>query len=281
MPKHLTTIALAVACLTLTIVLWQSSRKKPAFERLVAAPADDPPEKANGAGSAQGLVTEYLNLRPLAEKLRPPGYVGVAGSVVTHLSTEEETCEEIGQLISQRVAPDSWHEAGGNLGQFHQIAGIMIVTQTAENLRSIHALLRRLEAATDDRDWLASANRQRVAAPIDSGKNSATTKPIPLETGYFNIRRLVDEIRSAPPTRSGPFGTNFDVVKQITDVMEAAVAPASWEDNGGPGSMRLLGEVLVITQTPENLKACREVLVNLHLTGPTGDSARAATRSSS
>jgi hypothetical protein len=169
MPKHIAMIALAVACLSLTIALWRSSPNQLAVERPQAAQANEPPAKVENAGAPGALVTEYLNVRPLAEKLRPKGYVPSVGIEIAQPLTEEETCEEIAQLISKLVAPDSWQDGCGNTGGFHQIAGIMIVTQTPENMRSIHAVLRRLEAAMDDRNWLASVARQQVAAPIDMG----------------------------------------------------------------------------------------------------------------
>jgi hypothetical protein len=62
--------------------------------------------------------------------------------------------------------------------------------------------------------------------------------------------------------------------------MTAAVDPDSWEDNGGTtGSLRLLGGIVVITQTPENLAACRRVLINLHV-AQRGVVSPATTRSS-
>jgi Flp pilus assembly secretin CpaC len=58
--------------------------------------------------------------------------------------TRQEMIDEIIQLITETVSPDSWRDAGGTTGSVRELQGQLIVTQTPENQRQLVALLAQL-----------------------------------------------------------------------------------------------------------------------------------------
>jgi len=55
--------------------------------------------------------------------------------------TRDEVIETIVQLISEAVDPTSWCSSGGEVGTMRELAGLLVVAQTAENHEAIAALL--------------------------------------------------------------------------------------------------------------------------------------------
>jgi type II secretory pathway component GspD/PulD (secretin)/tetratricopeptide (TPR) repeat protein len=58
--------------------------------------------------------------------------------------SREELVEQIIQLITETVAPDSWRDAGGSIGAIRELSGQLIVTQTPENHAELQGLLEQL-----------------------------------------------------------------------------------------------------------------------------------------
>lgn len=58
--------------------------------------------------------------------------------------SREQLVKELVLLITETVDPESWREAGGNVGNLRELSGQLVVTQTPENHRSIVMLLERM-----------------------------------------------------------------------------------------------------------------------------------------
>ncbi len=79
--------------------------------------------------------------------------------------TRQELVDEIVRQITETVAPDSWHDAGGSIGSIKELSGQLIVTQTPENQRQIIELLAKLGRSFAGSDVRPAS--QRFAAPFD------------------------------------------------------------------------------------------------------------------
>jgi uncharacterized protein YggL (DUF469 family) len=58
--------------------------------------------------------------------------------------TRQERVDAITRLITSVVAPDTWRDAGGTIGQIRELQGQLIITQTRRNLAAIRALIMKL-----------------------------------------------------------------------------------------------------------------------------------------
>lgn len=130
-----------------------------------------------------------------------------------------------------------------------------------------------------------------ISACVQSARAGDEEKPAQVETRVYDIRSLLLEVpdyratfsdlRSddlyGPPVRKkaeGVFGqdaasaqtpsraeTRQRNVDAIIEIIETAIAPESWMDNGGdPGSIRQYAGQLIVTQTTENLSAIERLI---------------------
>ncbi|MDB5289616.1 MAG: Bacterial type and secretion system protein [Phycisphaerales bacterium] len=75
--------------------------------------------------------------------------------------TREEAAEMLAKVIMETVSPDSWRDAGGNIGAIRELSGLLVVTHTVEGHQQILRLLEQLRAADHERP-LRPDNRQSV-----------------------------------------------------------------------------------------------------------------------
>ena len=80
--------------------------------------------------------TEFFNARPLLIRLN-----GAASPSQPAGRDSAELADELISLILQNVDPVNWRANGGINGQIREIGGLLVVTQTPENLHSIQRLL--------------------------------------------------------------------------------------------------------------------------------------------
>lgn len=99
---------------------------------------------------------------------------------------------------------------------------------------------------------------------------SADEAPHHTITAFFNIRPLVEQTLaySNQPIAYGNSGqliSREEVVEQIYKLITDLVASDSWKDAGGViGSIREMGGVMIVEQTPANIREIRIILEGLH-----------------
>jgi hypothetical protein len=57
------------------------------------------------------------------------------------------SAENLSKTISEMVAPDTWRDAGGDIGSIRFLGGVMIISQTADNHKKIDDLLKMIRSA--------------------------------------------------------------------------------------------------------------------------------------
>jgi hypothetical protein len=223
-------------------------------------------------------TTEYLNIRALNDELtRFNGSIGrPTGPPSPNWGrtgpTWEDVMEEIVKLITDMVAADSWRDAGGTVGSIREIGGILVITQTPENLQAIRDLLSRLHQVTQTNAFAGGAGATPhlpmvfPAHPAAAPGNSALLE-------YINIRPLLAELQKADDAGAAHHGMNAadpqptaqELADKVAEVIIDSIDPQSWIDQGGDlGTIHNLGGVLIIVQTPDNLKAIHAMLQTLH-----------------
>jgi hypothetical protein len=109
--------------------------------------------------------------------------------------TRQERADDIIRLIQETVAPDTWRETGGQTGAVRELAGQLIVTQTAEHHAALAGLLDQLREVQNINvrvraRWVLVADRAdldrvlrpatvpgRVSPAVDGGSAWAATRP--------------------------------------------------------------------------------------------------------
>jgi hypothetical protein len=91
---------------------------------------------AGGGGGGGGLYqAPQPEPAPPAEEGKPARRVHPSGS-----ETPAEREASLTSLITETVAPDSWRDAGGNVGSMRVLGGHLVITQTQENHQLIQQL---------------------------------------------------------------------------------------------------------------------------------------------
>ena len=230
---------------------------------------------------ARNTRTECFNIRALLEELRPgirnfgwepersisefkPPKPAAAQDA---LPTNEEIVERILRLITENVAPDSWRDSGGTIGSDREVAGLLIITQTPENLAAVADLLRQFHQAVGSHDLVPPGLAMLPATRPTASGGPPSTQPI---TQYVNLAPLIEKFdaereRSATrPAASGPM-TKRDMVFEIEQLLTDTIEPDSWQSKGGTiGTIHQFGPIMAITQTPANLRAIRLTLDKLY-----------------
>jgi type II secretory pathway component GspD/PulD (secretin) len=93
------------------------------------------------------------------------------------------------------------------------------------------------------------------------------------EVRVYDLRDLLvtipdfEPIDRAKPVTTQPAETRQDRIDQIIGVIEQTIAPESWKDHGGSGTIRELQGQLIIRQMPENQALISKLLDQLHEAG--------------
>lgn len=62
-------------------------------------------------------------------------------------STHEEAVDMLAKVITETVIPESWRDAGGNIGSLHELlSGLLVITHTADGHEQILRLLEQLRS---------------------------------------------------------------------------------------------------------------------------------------
>ena len=148
-------------------------------------------------------------------------------------------------MLTDTVAPDSWREAGGTVGTLRELGGMLIVTQSKENLASVRDVLQRLHRALHATDFPP----QTAPRPAtQQASTSPATQPV-LE--FINVEPLIALLQSKTGTAANRATITDDLVKSII----ANIDPESWRESGGSATINVLGGILVVTQTQANQQA--------------------------
>jgi beta-lactamase regulating signal transducer with metallopeptidase domain len=142
--------------------------------------------------------------------------------------------------------------------------------------KPVRISLRRIPARKLLTTLLAEAGEGEVRYVIDQGTIVISTRAAldahrQLVTHVYDIRDLlvqpIDTTKTvgtaAPATRPAP---NDVIVAQVIDTIESTVAPGSWKDRGGIGSIQELNGQFVIQQTAEHHEEIGRILNQLRET---------------
>jgi len=244
-------ILLAVACFTLAFALFWSG-KQSATKRTGNT---SPLEIAHAPSSDDDLLLERR---------------------VGDLKLDNVTLEDAIAALSERtkvnvVADWTIVESFGVSRQAHVRAHFLNFTLG----QALKILINSLPPAaqTNSVAWYAADNIVTLTSSEEVSRH--------LPTRFYNVRPLVNEIiqsifapafqedqthlfSSGPAAAKDRMVTRQEIVDQIVKLLTDTVASDSWRDAGGSiGSLREVGGVLVITQTPENHRATRDLLDQL------------------
>jgi hypothetical protein len=101
-----------------------------------------------GGGLRLGYAVEKGLVTIAAEAAEAPGLVTRVYDIRDWGGT---ATEDLIRIVTDSVAPASWREAGGELGTFREMHGILIVTQTLPNHERVRRLLNALRVASTTR----------------------------------------------------------------------------------------------------------------------------------
>jgi hypothetical protein len=143
-----------------------------------------------------------------------------------------------------------------------QAAGIDKTTPISVNLKNV-SLARALRSTLEN----AGGGAANLSFTIDDGVVIVTTRDDLASAKYrtvrvYNIRRYL----TAPNTRGLTYD---DRERELADTIKSVVTPESWTDNGGIGSLRIVGHNLIVNQTRDNQEALAALLQKLHATSKT------------
>ncbi len=229
------------------------------------------------AGASAHTVTEYINVHPLLKEIgdsyralsdhfqNPPADPNAPpGERLGPMHTD--AIDSVVKLITDMVAPESWRDSGGTIGSLREIGGVLVITQTRENLRAIHQLLDRLRRAVQGKDSVALPIMAPAVGPTPPATASTATQPA---VEFVDIRKLVDELRMGWGWRTSnrpndDVQTPEDIIKSIKKLIEETIEADTWRSNGGTiGTMSEVGGVLVITHTPGTVREIRGLVSEL------------------
>jgi hypothetical protein len=180
--------------------------------------------------------------------------------------------DDLESLVRESVAPDSWRDAGGRVGQVRHVAGRLVVTQTADNHRQVERLLQALRESTPPPepprpapDVLVWHEGLREWTPLSSGPAEAalarrvaavTLDDVPLEQAIEVLRQqwaVPVYVKWKDLDREG-FDRRAGVSAVLRDVTLAEALDAVLADHRGAGGGRRLsyavekGLVTVLTE---------------------------------
>jgi hypothetical protein len=148
-----------------------------------------------------------------------------------------------------------------------------------------HVTLRQTISALDQ---FVTNGPWRIHGLVRDGVVTITTEDrLETRTECFNIRPIINGLRvrygafqrvpndslSTPSSRAIEEKTsNAEIVESIVKCITDIVSPESWRDAGGTvGSIREVGGIVVIAETPENLAAVADLLHQIHRSICTND----------
>jgi hypothetical protein len=208
--------------------------------------------------------TECFNIRGMIEELRP-GFHPFKSDIYAKIGQPitEDIADSIIRFITGTIDPETWRDNGGTSGSISEISGILIVTQTAENLAAVAQALHQIHESVFTVEFPLFT--KALAPTTLPGGESASTERI---TQYVNLRSLIEKIEKekAWPGFSGSARGVLaeDIISQVVRLLTETIDPDSWQDNGGKiGSIYVFGPIIAITQTPANIRAARLTLDNL------------------
>ena len=236
----------------------------------------------NAAAAKLDVTTEFIDLRPLVREVQKVSVPDIAPECrtgmdiiiatqpasslppATHHLGNLEVVDDIIKLVMSTVDPEGWRDNGGAIGSITQIGDILVVTSTPENMREIRTLLDALHKTAVAGN--APPNKTTAGLMFGGGPTSrASDGSIPgkMVTESFNLKPLVEQLvtggEPSPQAADTPYPR--DIVRDISDVISATLAPETWQDPGGsPGLMNQIAWALIMTQTPGNMAKARNVL---------------------
>jgi hypothetical protein len=219
------TLALAIACLLLTVALVWHGKKLPVDAPMPAALA------AEGANLLKRPVgdVKWDNVT-FAEAVNRLSDISGA-----NICAEWRTLEGIGIGRETRV---SLHLANATLGE------------------ALHALVRAVPGNAKEAAVVCAADGIITITDTDA----ALKHPV---MEYLNIRPLIDALAgpNADADVPGDSGFRATIAEEIEVLIKTYVAPDSWYPGGtGPATIEHVAGILVVAQTPENLREIRRVL---------------------
>ena len=134
---------------------------------------------------------------------------------------------------------------------------MLIVSQTPKNLEKVWKMLEYLDRASVATHFAPHGAAASIQAPEITPSESEPNSTTVHVTAYIDILPLNKLWLPHAPKLDGAESS-----RRIADVVEAAVAPTAWYAHGN--CVDELGNVLVVTSTPQRVEAVRNELESLY-----------------
>jgi hypothetical protein len=199
-----------------------------------------------------GIMTVY-DVRDLLDAIRPAPVPGGAPPSET-ARTRGEAIDELTRLITECVDPETWRDAGGTTGSMRELGARLIITQSRENHKKIHDLLKQLRAEFA-RPMPVPTTRPAATAPTDGqvlGGDSVR---------FYDVRDILKAIADADALHGAKPRTSFEVEAQLVGVVIENVGRDHWETVSH--GINFVAGRLVVNQSPEVHEKLKEFLAKV------------------
>jgi hypothetical protein len=170
--------------------------------------------------------------------------------------THAQVVDEVARLINECVGTGEWLDGGGRSGWLRELAGRLIVTQSADNHRKIRDLLKQLRTEFA-RPMPVPATRPAATAPTEGlvlgGKEDRVR--------FYDVRDILKAIADADELRGAKPRTAFEVEAQLVGVVVENVGRDHWET--ATHGINMIAGRLVVNQSPEVHQRLKEFLANV------------------
>jgi hypothetical protein len=230
------------------LVVTQSPKNLGIVRRLLAAldrvSRGDPPTLTLHPGPTRPPMRPtgitLVNIAALLEKLRPPA----AGDSTTAGQTLD-VLDNIQDLVRFAIASTTGQVFSVWIHNPHACGSVVIFSATTEHEQTVHRLLKALDQAAD----------APAFSPVIVEGDQAPTLSLPtMRIACFNVKSLMLAL--------GRDGSAMPASEQLQIYVVDHVKGASWVLVNG-GDLYLAGDVLVVVQTPENIKSIQGALEQL------------------
>lgn len=190
--------------------------------------------------------------------------------------SQDRDYDSVIQMIRSLVEPNAWDERSGP-GSVQPFDGFLVISQTESVHEGINALLGDLRSAQNEREERAKIMAQERAARGMPPESTAAESPLEPQSKVDADGMLV---RTYVVSSSG-------LPEGLADVVRLTVAPETWLETGGQGSVQAIGQLffgdgaalpggLVVRQTPKVHRQLHDFLKQLRTVAskPVGPSAQ-------
>ncbi len=244
----------AAFCLLLLSTILVLPNLRRAEATVAAAARSQADEQTSRSAAVSAALQAFAQLPPLEPVAK--GALGERRYDVRSLRERSGDVDSLIDVITTGVLPTRWQRTGGPATiEFGSAEGQLVVSQYASAQSVIDRMLHLFKAVLDEKD--ARGARSKPAHPAPQAY------PLAQDRFLTTTIYVVPSLLYADPLWEEARWADYD---SLIRLVTTAVAPDSWDDVGGAGSVSVWppGEVLVITQSPDNQQQIAKLFALLH-----------------